>query len=79
MTTPTQEGMGAKLNNASEMIGAHLDKIRRDVFKPEFRERMKLTFIARDPGNPESDIFVSEDDIEGVIELLQRTVKRATT
>jgi len=70
--------MSTKMQNASVTIGMHLDKIRRDVFKAEYREGMKLTFIARDPEDPESDMFVSEDDIEGVIELLQRTVKRAT-
>ena len=70
--------MSVNLNNASDVIGMHLEKIRREVFRPEFRGRMKLTFIARDPANPESDMFVSEDDINGVSELLQRTAKRAT-
>jgi hypothetical protein len=67
-----------KLRNASDLIGFHLDAIRREVFKAEYRERMKLTFIARDPINPESDIFLSEDKIPDVIDLLSRTVTRAT-
>jgi hypothetical protein len=69
--------MSVNVDDAVDLIGRHLSSIRAKVFKPEFREGMKLTFIARDPLNPESDIFVSEDDIEGVIDLLRRTVDRA--
>jgi hypothetical protein len=68
--------MSAALDNATAAIGRRLDQIRAEVFKREYRDGMRLTFIARDPGNPESDIFVSEDDIEGVIDLLRRTVDR---
>jgi hypothetical protein len=60
------------------VIGEHLDKIRAKVFKPECREAYRLTFIARDPSNPEADIFVSEDDIEDIVDLLRRTVDRAS-
>jgi hypothetical protein len=70
--------MSKALDVASDMIGRRLDQIRREVFKREFRETMRLTFIARDPNHPESDMFVSEDDIEGVIDLLRRTVDRAS-
>ena len=37
---------------------------------------MKLTFIARDPGNPEADFLLSEDDLSEVAELLIRSSKR---
>lgn len=70
--------MSDKLNGAMDIIGRRLDEIRAKVFKREFRDQMKLTFIARDPRNPESDMFVSEDDIEDVIDLLRRTVDRAS-
>lgn len=69
--------MSEKLNRAAATIGRHLDKIRAEVFLPEHANTMKLTFIARDPSNPEADIFISEDDIDGVIDLLRRSVERA--
>ena len=37
---------------------------------------MKLTFIARDPKNPEADFLISEDDLSEVAELLIRSSKR---
>lgn len=71
--------MSKKLDDATAAIGRRLDQIRAEVFKPEFRGGMRLTFIARDPTNPESDIFVSEDELEDVIDLLRRTVERSAT
>lgn len=64
----------SKLAAAMQVIGEHLDEIRREVFKPD--TKMKLTFIARDPGNPEADVVVSEDDLAGVAELVARSLKR---
>lgn len=61
-----------KIDTAMRIVSAHLDKISREVFKPG----AKLTFIARYPGEPECDFFLSEDDIPEVAELLIRTSKR---
>ena len=37
---------------------------------------MKLTFIARDPTNPEADFLLSEDDLSEVAEVLIRSSAR---
>lgn len=64
--------MSPKLDAAMRIVSRHLDAIERDVFKPG----MKLTFIARDPTNPEADFLMSEDDLSEVAELLIRRSKR---
>lgn len=33
---------------------------------------MKLTFIARLPGNDEADVLVSDDDMQGISGVVQR-------
>ena len=47
---------------------------RREVFKRD--TILKLTFIARDPANPEADFLMSEDDLSEVAELLIRSSRR---
>jgi hypothetical protein len=64
--------MTPKIQNAMAIVSAHLDEINRKVFKPG----MKLTFIARDPDNPEADFLMTEDDLTEVAELLVRSSKR---
>jgi hypothetical protein len=71
--------MSEKLQGAMNVIARHLDAIRLEVFAADARERMKLTFIARDPSSPEADIFVSEDAVDQVAELLIRTGARDDT
>ena len=66
--------MSAKLDGAMRLVSRHLDQIQREVFKPG--AGMKLTFIARDPNNPEADFLMSEDDLSEVAELLIRSSKR---
>lgn len=65
--------MSVKLDNAARIVAGYMDRINREVFKPG----MRLTFIARDPDNPEADFFLSDDDLPGVAELLARSAKRA--
>ena len=48
-------------------ICGHLDEIRKS-FVPE----IKLTFIARLPGNDEADMVVGDDDIDEAIKALER-------
>lgn len=67
--------MSEKLDRAMRIVSRHLDNIEREVFKPG----MKLTFIARDPTNPEADFLLSEDDLSEVAELLIRSSKREDT
>lgn len=64
--------MSPKLDAAMRIVSRHLDAIERECFKPG----MKLTFIARDPTNPEADFLMSEDDLSEVAELLIRSSKR---
>lgn len=66
--------MTPKLETAMNIVSQHLDAIEREVFKKD--AGMKLTFIARDPTNPEADFLVSEDDLSEVAELLIRSSSR---
>ena len=69
--------MSNKLTAALQVVSRHLDAIEREVFKPG--AGMKLTFIARDPKNPEADMLVSEDDLGEIAELLIRSGRREAT
>ena len=66
--------MSPKMQGAMRIVSQHLDAIQREVFKPD--AGMKLTFIARDPSNPEADFLLSEDDLSEVAELLIRSSQR---
>ncbi len=66
--------MSPKMEGAMRIVSKHLDAIQREVFKPG--AGMKLTFIARDPSNPEADFLMSEDDLDEVAELLIRSSQR---
>ncbi len=66
--------MSPKMESAMRIVSRHLEEIEREVFKPD--AGMKLTFIARDPSNPEADFLMSEDDLSEVAELLIRSSQR---
>ena len=66
--------MSPKMQSAMELVSQHLDAIQREVFKKD--AGMLLTFIARDPTNPEADFLMSEDDLSEVAELLIRSSNR---
>ena len=66
--------MSQKMQNAMRIVSAHLDAIQREVFKAD--AHMKLTFIARDPANPEADLLLTEDDLDQVAEVLIRSRRR---
>jgi hypothetical protein len=66
--------MSPKMEMAMRIVSGHLDAIQREVFKAD--ACMKLTFIARDPTNPEADFLMSEDDLPEVAELLIRSSQR---
>lgn len=66
--------MSPKMEGAMRIVSRHLDAIQREVFKPD--AGMKLTFIARDPSNPEADFLMSEDDLSEVAEVLIRSSRR---
>ena len=66
--------MTPKMQVAMRIVSEHLDAIQRSVFKAN--AGMKLTFIARDPANPEADFLMSEDDLSEVAELLIRSAAR---
>lgn len=64
--------MTDKLENAMRIIGEHMAEME-NVFKPG----MKLTFIARDPNNPEADfLMTSDEDLPAVIDVLKRSESR---
>ena len=66
--------MSPKMESAMRIVSKHLDAIQREVFKAD--AGMKLTFIARDPSNPEGDFLMSEDDLSEVAEVLIRSSRR---
>lgn len=66
--------MSPRMQGAMRIVSKHLDAIQREVFKPG--SGMKLTFIARDPSDPEADFLMSEDDLSEVAELLIRSSAR---
>lgn len=66
--------MTPKMQRAVQIVSQHLDAIQREVFAPG--AGMRLTFIARDPTNPEADFLLSEDDLHEVAELLIRSSRR---
>lgn len=66
--------MTPKMQSAMCIVSRHLDAIQREVFKAD--AGMKLTFIARDPNDPEADFLLSEDDLDQVAEVLIRSSKR---
>jgi hypothetical protein len=59
---------------AMQIVSRHLDAIQREVFVKD--AGMRLTFIARDPSNPEADFLMSEDDLSEVAEVLIRSSRR---
>ena len=66
--------MSPKMEGAMRVVSKHLDAIQREVFKAD--AGMKLTFIARDPNNPEADFLLTEDDLDQVAEVLIRSSRR---
>ena len=66
--------MSPKMQVAMRIVSEHLDSIQRSVFKAN--AGMKLTFIARDPENPEADFLLTEDDLDQVAEVLIRSSQR---
>lgn len=56
-----------KVKLMSYAVSDSLDRLSR-LFVPG----VKLTFIARYPGNVDCDVFISEDTMPEVIELIQR-------
>lgn len=67
--------MTDKLTAAMQNVASHLDEIEETVFRKG--EGMKLTFIARKPGSPDSDMLVtSETNLDELIALLERSKER---
>lgn len=44
--------------------------------EPLFRPGMKLTLLARDPSNPEADVMVTSDTMDGIAALVERSKAR---
>lgn len=44
--------------------------------EPMFKRGMKLTLIARDPDNPEADVLVTSDSMDGIAALVERSKSR---
>lgn len=53
-----------------------LSKILNRNIAPLFKPQMQLTIIARDPSNPEADVLVTNDDLDGLAALIERSKPR---
>ena len=58
------------LNEVTRQVGMHLERIA-ELFKPE----IKLTLIARLPGNDEADFLLTSDDLGEALKLIKRRLK----
>ena len=54
-----------------QAMGDRMEEVR-VMFKPEIRERLKITFLVRDPDNTEMELMMSDDDPDGVRSALDR-------
>lgn len=60
-----------ELEKVKEIISGKLSEL-----EPLFVKGMKLTFIARYPGQSETELVITEDDLDDVIETLRRSKSR---
>jgi len=58
-------------------VAFYLDRIR-ESWKPEQRERVRLTFLARHLDYPDGsrDVLISEDDTESIVYALRELAMR---
>lgn len=59
----------SRLNNKLGLILQH-------HVAPIFKAGTRLTIIARTPDNNEADVLVSDDDIDSILALLERSKSR---
>lgn len=62
---------------AAAEIHRRLSQAMNDHIAPIFVPGMKLTVMARLPDNPDADVLLSNDTLEGVTEIFERTKARA--
>jgi hypothetical protein len=65
MTTRTQAQLTAMLAN---VLAKHVE--------PIFKAGTRFTIIARAPGNNEADVLVSDDDLDEIVALVERSKGR---
>lgn len=53
-----------------------LDCVLHEVEMEYFKPGIKLTFLARMPGNPEGDMLLTKDDLDEVIKAIERSKTR---
>jgi hypothetical protein len=63
--------MSTKIDRMVAAVGSALERL-----EPLFTKDAKLTFIARFNDDTEADVFISSDDPDRVLELVQRTIAR---
>jgi hypothetical protein len=62
----------ADLRHVHETIAEALESLHADLFIPD----MRLTLVARRPGNTECELVVTDDDLAEVIKVVRRSQKR---
>lgn len=57
-------------------LTAQLGEILQRHVEPIFKRGARLTIIARTPGNDEADVLVSNDTLDGLSSLIERSKAR---
>lgn len=65
--------MGDPLQEVRADVAGHMDEIKR-YFKPG----AKVTVMVRFPGHPTRDFMMTDDDLSGLREMLDRSAERET-
>lgn len=59
------------MNERLLTLGLHIERHLAEIEKL-FKPHVKLTLIARTPGNDEADVLMTKDDLSEVAKLIQR-------
>lgn len=64
------------MRTVNERLTQQLGNVLQRHVEPIFKPGVKLTIIARTPGNEEADVLVTSDDLEAVAALVDRSRAR---
>lgn len=64
------------MSDVNAMLQARLVGVLAKHIEPIFRPGTKFAVIARTPGNDEADVIVTDDDLDALKALIDRSKKR---
>lgn len=65
------------MNDFNAKLNATLGSILERHVAPIFKPGTRLALIARTPGNDEADVLVTDDNIDSLVALLERSKARS--